>query len=51
MCDIVISLLNVELSSVLFSLDIDLFQVQQMLVIKNINGLNLILKHFLLVFI
>lgn len=47
--DVVVSLSDVKLRSVLFAFEVNLLQVQQVLVVEDIKGFNLVLYHLLLV--
>ena len=47
--DVVVSLSNVKVCSVFLPLEVNLFEVKQVLVINNIQGFDFILNHLLLI--
>ena len=48
---VVIALLNVKFGPILLPLKVDLFQIQEMLIVLNIDLLDFLLKHLLLIFL
>jgi hypothetical protein len=49
MSNVIISLFYMKISSIFLSLEVYLLQIKQMLIVENVEGLNFILNHFLLI--